>query len=330
MKILNWGLIGTGDIARKRIAPALRDLPNCNLVAVSRAKSELAEEFANEFGAKKWFADWRELIMDDEIDAVYLATPVFLHAEQTIFAANHGKHVLCEKPMALNVAECDEMIAVCQANNVKLGIAYYRRFYPVIERIKQLIASGELGKIAVVQINAFEYFEPSAEHPRRWLIEKVKSGGGPLMDFGCHRLEVLTHLFGEIKDCKSIISNDIFQREVEDTATVLMQFENGTNAVLTITHSPLEPQDTLDIYGTKGSIHIPILNQGEMKLRIGNDEIVEHHPPDKNVHLPLIENFTEAVLNNVEVEITGKTGREIAQIIEEIYSAKELELRLQT
>ncbi len=320
MKTLNWGIIGAGDIARKRIAPALRDLPNCHFVSVSRAKSELAEQFAKEFGAKKWFADWRDLIVDDEIDAVYLATPVFLHVSQAIFAANYGKHILCEKPMALNVKECDEMIAACNANNVKLGIAYYRRFYPVIERIKHLIASGELGKIAVVQINAFEYFEPTDENPRRWLIEKSKSGGGPLMDFGCHRLEVLTHLFGEIKQFKSIISNDIFKREVEDTATVLMRFENGVNATLTITHSALEPQDTLDIYGTKGSIHVPILNQGEMKLRVGNVEKTEFHPPHKNVHLPLINNFTESVLNNVKVEVTGETGREIAKIIEELYA----------
>ena len=140
MGVVRWGLIGAGDIARKRIAPALRDLPNCEFVSVSRSRSELAEEFANEFGARKWFADWRELVSDPEIDAVYIATPVYLHAEQTIAAADAGKHVLCEKPMALSVKECDEMIAACRSNDVKLGIAYYRRFYPVIKRVKEIIA----------------------------------------------------------------------------------------------------------------------------------------------------------------------------------------------
>lgn len=320
MNILNWGLIGAGDIARKRIAPALRDLPNCNLVSVSRANSKLAESFAKEFGAKKWFADWRDLVADEEIDAVYLATPVFLHKEQTIFAAENGKHILCEKPMALNVEDCDEMIAVCKANNVKLGLAYYRRFYPVIDRIKELLALNELGKIAVVQVNAFEYFAPDIYHSRRWLIDKAKSGGGPLMDFGCHRLEVLTHLFGEIRQSKSIISNEIFKREVEDTATILLHFESGVNATVTITHSAIEPQDTLNIYGTKGSIHIQVLNQGKLKLRIGDDETIELHPPHNNVHLPLIEEFAEAVLNNRQSKITGETGREINQIIETIYA----------
>lgn len=321
MKILRWGLIGAGDIARKRIAPAFRDLPNCELISVCRSRAELAEEFAKEFGAKKWFADWRELIADKEIDSVYLATPVYLHREQTIAAAEAGKHVLCEKPMALNIEECDEMIAACKANNVKLGIAYYRRFYPVIARIKEIIESGEIGKVSIVQINAFEYFEPDANNPRRWLIEKAKSGGGPLMDFGCHRLEVLTHLFGEIKRSKSIISNNIFSREVEDTATILLEFQNGVNANLTVTHTAIEPQDTLDIFGTKGSIHVPVLNKGELKLRIGNNEIIEQHPPHPNFHLPLIEEFTEAVLQDKNPTITGETGREINRIIEEVYAS---------
>lgn len=321
MKVLRWGLIGAGDIARKRIAPALRDLPNCEFVGVSRSRSELAEEFAREFGAKKWFADWRELIADKEIDAVYLATPVYLHYEQTIAAAEAGKHILCEKPMALNVAECDEMIAAGKANNVKLGIAYYRRFYPVIKRIKNIICSGEIGKVSIAQINAFEYFESDANNLRGWLLNKAKSGGGPLMDFGCHRIEVLTNLFGEIKMKKSIVSNDIFEREVEDTATVLIQFENGVNATLTVTHTATEPQDTLDIFGTKGSIHVPLLNKGELKLRIENSETIEQHPPHLNFHLPLIKEFTEAILQDKNPTITGETGREINKIIEEIYAS---------
>ena len=319
MKVLNWGLIGAGDIARKRIAPALRDLPNCELVPICRSNSSLAESFAKEFGAKKWFADWRELVDDPAIDAVYLATPVFLPAEQTIYAANAGKHILCEKPMALNVKECDEMINACKANNVKLGIAYYSRFYPVITRIKEIIESGEIGKVSICQVNAFEYFEPSEDNPRRWLLDKTKSGGGPLMDFGCHRIELLTHLFGEIKETKSIISNNIFKREVEDTATAILEFSNGLNAVLTIAHSAIEPQDTLHIFGTKGSIHVSILNSGELKLRLGNNETIENHPPNPNFHLPLIEEFTEAILQGKQPEITGETGREINRIIEGIY-----------
>ena len=118
MRKLTWGLIGCGDIARKRVAPALRDLPNCDFAAVNRARFELAESFAKEFGARKWYRTWEELINDNEIDAVYVATPVNLHITQAIAAAEAGKHVLCEKPIGMNVSECDRMIAVCCANNV--------------------------------------------------------------------------------------------------------------------------------------------------------------------------------------------------------------------
>lgn len=316
---LSWGLIGTGDIAQKRVAPALRDSPLCNLVSVSRARFHLVEDFAKKFGAKKWFADWRELIKDDEIQAVYIATPVYLHAAQTIAAAEAGKHVLCEKPMAIGVKECDEMIAACRANNVKLGIAYYRRFYPSIQRIKQIVAADEIGNVSVVQINAFEYVELSPEDPQHWFLEKEKSGGGPMMDFGCHRLEVLTNLFGKVRRVESIIGNVIFEREVEDKAAALLQFENGVCANLTVTHAANEPQDTLNIFGTKGSIHMPILNQSEIRIKIGKEERTEFHPTATNTHQPLIEDFAEAVLLNREPLINGEVGKSIAHLEEEIY-----------
>src|SRR5260370_6139399 len=156
MTKVGWGLIGCGDIAQKRVAPALRDVVPSEFIAVSRARSDLAESFAKQFGAKRWYADWHDMLRDREIDAIYIATPVNLHAMQTIVAAEAGKHVLCEKPMALNPAECAEMIAACRANKVKLGVAYYRHFYPVVGRIKDVLESGEIGTAVVVQINAVE------------------------------------------------------------------------------------------------------------------------------------------------------------------------------
>jgi predicted dehydrogenase len=319
MSVIKWGLIGAGDIARKRIAPALRDLVNCELVSVSRSRADLAGEFAREFGATNWFADWRELIADPTIDAVYIATPVFLHAEQTIAAANAGKHVLCEKPMALNPKECDEMIAACRAAGVKLGIAYYRQFYPAVIRAKQIIASGELGTVSVAQINAFEYLDMKPGDPRHWFLEKAKSGGGPMMDFGCHRLEIFANLFGKVRRIESLVSSDNFDREVEDTATALMQFENGTNATVTVTHASIEPQDTLHIFGTKGAIHLNSLNSGEMTIRSERGERTESHPPSPNFHEPLIVDFGEAVLQDREPAVSGENGLEIALMIEEIY-----------
>ena len=319
MPILRWGLIGSGDIVQKRVAPALRALPNCELLAVSRARSELAESFAKAFEVRKWYRHWQELLGDQEIDAVYIATPVYLHAAQTIAAAEAGKHVLCEKPMAMNVGECEQMMAACRANNVKLGVAYYRHFYPLIRRIKKIMAAGEIGDPVFAQINAFEHFNPPPDHPRLWLIKREQAGGGPMFDFGCHRLEVLVNLFGPIRRLTSIVANVVFDREVEDTATALFQFEMGACATLTVTHAALEPQDTLHIFGTRGSIHIAVLNQGKMRIKRGEDEQVESHAPAPNVHQPLIEDFAQAVLTNREPQVTGEMGMTVAKIEEEIY-----------
>ncbi|HVF86918.1 MAG TPA: Gfo/Idh/MocA family oxidoreductase [Pyrinomonadaceae bacterium] len=320
MRKLKWGLIGCGDIARRRVAPALRDLPDCELVAVSRAHFSEAESFAREFGARKWFEDWRELVADHEIDAVYIATPVRPHAAQTIAAARAGKHVLCEKPMAMDTTECDEMIAACRDNGVKLGVAYYRRFYPVVERVKNILESGEIGTPVIAQINAFEWFDPPPDHPRRWLLKREESGGGPMMDFGCHRVEVLTNLLGSIRATRGFNSNVLFRREVEDTSVALFEFESGARGVLSVTHASREPQDTLDIFGSEGSIHVNVLNNGEARIKVGDAERVEKHPHHENMHLLLIADFTEAVVSNREPAVNGAAGCEVARVIEAIYS----------
>ena len=140
-----------------------------------------------------------------------------------------------------------------------------------------------------------------------------------MKDFGCHRLEVLSNLFGKVTRLKSLIANVAFERKVEDTAATLLQFESGTCATLTVTHAAQKAEDTLNIFGTMGSIHIPVLNQGELKLRIGNNERIEFHPPAANVHQPLIAEFTEAVLANREPKITGETGKLITILEERIY-----------
>jgi len=317
---LAWGLIGCGDIARKRIAPALRDLTSCDLMAVSRGRSELAESFAREFGAPKHYSNWRDLVSDDELNAVYIATPVDLHAPQAIAAAEAGKHVLCEKPMAMNPAECERMIAAAKANRVKLGVGYYRHFYPVIERTREVIQAGEIGPPVLAQMNAFESFNPGPEHPRSWLLRKERSGGGPMFDFGCHRIEVLANVFGQITKTRSLTANVLFEREVEDTATALFQFAAGACAVLSVTHATSEPQDTFDIFGLHGSIHIPILNEGSLRIVSREGDRWESHPPDANLHAPLISDFVDAVVNGREPAVPGEAGRMVAMVEEEIYA----------
>lgn len=321
MKRVRWGLIGCGDIAMKRVAPALRDMPECDLVAVSRARADLAEPFARQFGAARWHADWRGLAADPEIDAVYVATPVYLHAPQTILAAAHGKHVLCEKPMALNPGECGRMIEACREHGVRLGIAYYRHMYPILRRIREIVASGEIGKVILAQINAFERYNPAPEDPRHWFMRRDLAGGGPMFDFGCHRIEVFLHLLGEAGRVSGSVGRILFEREVEDTAVAILEMASGARAVLSVTHAALASRDTLDLFGSEGSVHVPVLNQGKAVVKTGDGEREECHPPHPNLHLPCIEDFVRAVQEGRDPAVSGETGLEVAKVIDAIYSA---------
>jgi predicted dehydrogenase len=294
-------------------------LENCELVAVSRADATRAEAFAAEFGARRWHADWRGLIADPDVAAVYIATPVHLHAEQAIAAAEAGKHVLCEKPLALSEAECDRMNAAAEANGISLGVAYYRRFYPAVERVRQLLESGEIGEPVIAQINAFERFDPAADHPRRWLLDKRQAGGGPMFDFGSHRIELLLSLFGPPVQVRAVSGNVLFRREVEDTMCALIQFEQGTQAVLSVTHAAREPQDTLEIFGSEGSVRADVLNEGTLRIRSGDAERVEAHPPHPNLHLPLIDDFTRAVVEGRPPRVGGRFGQTVSGVLERIY-----------
>ncbi len=316
---LGWGLIGCGDISRKRVAPALRDLENCDFVGVCRGRPALAAAFAKEFDARKSFADWKSLLADDETKAVYIATPVNQHVAQTIAAAEAGKHVLCEKPLGLTVDECDRMIDACRAHRVHLGVAYYRHFYPIIDRIKRILASGEVGKPAIVQINAFERFDPAADDPRTWLLNKAEAGGGPMFSFGCHRIELMLNVFGPIKNASGFIANIRYDTEVEDTSAAMLEFASGARGMLTVTHAAFETLDTVNIYGTAGSLHVPVLNGAELIVRTADGERRESYPPHGNIHLPLVRDFTQAVLSNRPPGVGGDVGREVARLEEIIY-----------
>jgi predicted dehydrogenase len=319
MNVVRWGLVGAGDIAEKRVAPALLASERSELVAVSRRQQQLAEGFARRFGARRWHANWRDLVRDDGIDAVYVAAPVQLHAPITIAAAEAGKHVLCEKPMALNVDECDRMIRSANVAGVQLGIAYYRHLYPLVQRVKQLLADGAIGVPVIAQLDAFERFDPPPGHPRAWLLDPAVSGGGPMFDFGCHRIEVLLSLFGDVHDVRALRANVLFDRPVEDAAIAALRFSPGPLATVTVAHAAVEPRDTLDIFGSEGSIHVARLNGPELRVMRGGEQVIEQHPLPDNVHLPLVQQFVDAVLNRGRPVVDGAAGLAVNRVLEAVY-----------
>ncbi|MEO1617694.1 MAG: Gfo/Idh/MocA family oxidoreductase, partial [Planctomycetota bacterium] len=195
--MIRWGLIGCGDVAHKRVADAILQDSRSTLVAACRRNSEKLASFASQFNVPSTTTDAMELIRQTDVDAVYIATPVSLHCEQTLAAAEAGKHVLVEKPMAMNPAECKQMVDQCQESSVTLGVAFYRPFYPVITRVRSILKGKEIGRTLSVLVTTGN---PTRFPADDWRVVLSEGGGGPLMDIGSHRLDLLIDLFGQVTE----------------------------------------------------------------------------------------------------------------------------------
>ena len=141
-----------------------------------------------------------------------------------------------------------------------------------------------------------------------------------MFDFGCHRVEVLIYLLGYVKAVRALVGNVLFAREVEDTASALFEFEGGTQGVLSVTHAAREPQDTLEIFGSEGSVRIDVLNEGRLRVRTKEGERSESHPPHANLHQPLIEDFARAVVEGGRPRVDGRAGQRVSEVLEMIYA----------
>ena len=153
---------------------------------------------------------------------------------------------------------------------------------------------GAIGKLTVVQANAFELFDRQPGEQRRWIIEREHSGGGPMMDFGLHRAELFHQFFGPVESTTAAMDRALFERDVEDTSVALFKLNGGARGVLTVTRAAAEAQDTLSLFSSAGSLHIPVLNQGKLHIRNAKGESVDRLPSRENFHRPLVEYFLQS------------------------------------
>ncbi len=302
--MLGWAVVGTGDIVRKRVFAALKDEPRSRLRAAVSTHPERARALGESYGVERIYATLDEALADPEVGAVYVATPVFLHCPQTLVALAAGKHVLCEKPTALNPAEVERMIAEARARNLRLGVAFYRRMYPKVRRARELLRQDALGKVTLVWASAHTWFDEEMLRERHWFLEPEKSGGGPLMDIGCHRLDVMNFLFGEPRVLSAAIGNQVHRFAVEDNATVALEYPGGIRALLDVRWNSRVNRDEFRIVGTEGEMDLSPLNGAEFRL----NGVCESLPPHPNLHYPMIENFVSAVLEGAELVSSGETA----------------------
>lgn len=295
--MLGWAVVGVGDITRKRVFAALRDEPRSRLCAAITTRPERSRDICREYGVERVCTSLEQVLEDPQVTAVYIATPVYLHCPQTIAALRAGKHVLCEKPTALNPDEAALMIAAAREAHRVLGVAFYRPFYPKIQRARELIAAGAIGKPTLVWVAVHNWFDEKTLQGREWFLDPHKSGGGPLMDVGCHRIDVLNYLFGRPRVLSAALSNQVHSYAVEDAATVILEYPGPVKVILDCNWNSRVIRDEFRIIGTEGELDLTPLNGPE--LRWGDRQ--ELLPPHPNLHYPMIANFVAAVLDGGEL-----------------------------
>lgn len=293
--MLRWLVIGVGDIASRRVIPAILEEPRSALAGiVTRSAGKAASYRAPAF------ASLDDALSHGGFDAVYVATPVFLHAPQTIKALAAGLHVLCEKPMAMTLNQARSMVETAEQNRRSLGVAYYRRAFPKVARAAELIRQGVIG--APVMAFASCHSElPAQQTWRSWLLDPVQAGGGPLYDIACHRIDLLNFFFGPPQEVHACLSNTVQKMAVEDSATVLIKYQNGLHAIVDVRWNSQIVRDEFRIVGSKGELELTPLSGPSLVSPGCREEL----PADSNSHYPCVKNFVDAVLEGEPLLSSG-------------------------
>jgi predicted dehydrogenase len=245
--------------------------------------------------------------------AVYVATPVFLHAPQTIAALRSGRHVLCEKPMALNYAEALAMQRASEDTRRTLGVAYYRRMYPKVDRARALIEAGVIGRPVFAEATSHDWFNPLGTS-RAWLADPKQSGGGPLRDIGSHRIDLMNYLFGKPISAIGHMTTLVQPLEVEDNATVMIEYESGVRGVVDVRWHSRVVRDEFRVRGTEGEIDLSPLNGPELVHPGG----VERIAAPENLHYPCVEDFVNAILRGILPRSYGASALAAEWVMEQV------------
>ena len=253
-KKIRYGILGFGAFAEKTIGPAIVASPNSALVALQKRSRIAADEKARMYQVPFAFDSAELLAAHPEVDAVYVASAVVQHKQDVLAAARAGKHVLLEKPMALNAAEAEEMINACRQANVKFMVAHLLRFSPALIRMKGLIASGILGPIAFARA---EYMYDARLSQRQWLHTKDTSGGGPTFDIGVHCLDTLRFVLNDaVVSVQSLLAPDPTKTATEKISVQNLKFSKGTLANIYASFTAPIRRAFLEVIGQEGLLSL--------------------------------------------------------------------------
>ncbi len=313
---LRFALVGTGGIAQT-YAQAFQTSDCCDLVAVADLNKDSAKAFAEPFGAKA-FSDYKTLAENSEFDAVIISTPPNLHPEIAEYFMNRGKHVLCEKPLCLSVAEAREMIETAEKTGVVFTMATKFRYCEDVVKAKSILASGVLGEVVQFE-NAFT---AKVDMSKRWNSNKEISGGGVLIDNGTHSVDIIRYFLGAITDVLALETSGTQNLQVDENVKLLAKTENGVAASVDLTWGiNKELPNFISIYGTNGTLHIG-WQASKYKLNSSPDWNIFGKGYDKvQAFRSKIENFAGAIRGKEELLTKPEDALASVEVIEAAYKS---------
>jgi len=305
-------------------------LPDVEVAAIADLNESRLKGTGDRYKIKKRYKDYKELLKDTEIDAVSICLPNYLHAPATIEALNSGKHVIVEKPMAMNADEAQQMVETAEKNKKKLMIAVNNRYRTDSQFLKDLVEQGEIGEVYYGEAGWIRRMN----YAGGWFREKAKSGGGPLIDLGVHMLDLILYLIGDF-DAESVYGvtyTKVANTDVEDIATAIIRLKSGTSVHLMATWECFAPNlyehneiQYLRLYGTEGGAVLhPLRIHKRIKGRLA-DMVINIRPEEggKNSRDREIEHFIDCIKNDKTPISSGEQGVKVMKILDAIYKSAE-------
>ncbi len=325
MTSLRWGVLSTADIARKKVIPGLLKADRCEVVAIASRDATQARAVADELGIPTAHGSYEALLADPAVDAVYIPLPNHLHAQWTIAAAEAGKHVLCEKPLALTAADAQRMVDACADAGVRLMEAFMYRHHPSWVAVMEVVASGRLGRLRAVQ-SWFSFYNDDPANIRN----QLDAGGGALFDIGCYAVNLSRMLFdAEPRAVEASVFRDP-ATGVDTLTSAILEFDDG---VATFTCSTrVETDQRVHVYGSDGrlSIEIPFNIPPDRPTNVfvtaGGDPPVAPRIetltfPTKDPYTAEAELFAAAILDDLPTPTPPEDAVANLRVIERIFAA---------
>jgi predicted dehydrogenase len=319
MEKLNLGVIGLGFIGKVHLRNCLK-LKSARVIAAADT-SKKALNYAKEFGVKQLFNDYNKLLKLEDLDAVIISVPTYLHADCAISAIEEGKHVFLEKPLARNPEEGKKIVSAVKKNGVKFMVGYPLRFIPEFVNLKREMESGVLGNIQIahaVNVAAGPFFHRAESTTPRpvpeWWLNKDLAGGGVLMDLGSHMINLTRWYFGEVQEIKAYLGHR-FNLDIEDHAIGIANFEGGTTAIINVGWFSQEAKIGIELYGTVG--HCSFLQCSQNKVTTAIELILGRTPKFFAPYLKELSYFIDCI--NYDSSPPVDDGLKDLEIIDRAY-----------